>query len=79
MFYAVAFDPIKIWTCLAPHNDHQHLSLLRIIMYVVGKNEQKWSLNGQTQRLSLLNEIGVYEACSHIHIKTLQLIFRRTN
>ena len=29
MFYAVAFDPIKIWTCLTPQNDHQHLSFVK--------------------------------------------------
>ena len=43
LFYAVvAFDPIKIWTCLAAQNDHQHLSFVKDI-HVVGKKGQKWS------------------------------------
>ena len=29
VFYVVAFDPIKTWTCLAPQNDHQHLSFVK--------------------------------------------------
>ena len=29
MFYVVAFDPIKISTCLAPQNDHQHLGYVK--------------------------------------------------
>ena len=36
VFYAVALDPIKIWTCLAPQNDHQHLSFVKDYN-VVGK------------------------------------------
>ena len=36
VFNAVAFDPIKIWTCLAPQNGRQHLSFLKDI-YNVGK------------------------------------------
>ena len=60
VFFVVAFDPIKIQTCLAPQNDCQHLIFVKDY-YVVGKkNDQKWSLNGKTQRLSLLNRIGVY-------------------
>ena len=34
----IAFDPIKIQTCLAPQNDHQYLNFVKDI-YVVGK---KW-------------------------------------
>ena len=40
MFYTVAFDPIEIWTCLAPQNDHQHLSFVKYI-YVVGKKRTR--------------------------------------
>ena len=29
VFFAVAFDPIKIWTCLTPQNDHQNLSVVK--------------------------------------------------
>ena len=36
VFNAVAFDPIKIWTCLAPQNGHQHLSFVKDYN-VVGK------------------------------------------
>ena len=38
VFYAVALDPIKIWTCLAPQNDLKILSFVKEI-YVVCK---KW-------------------------------------
>ena len=42
MIYVVAFDPIKIQTCLAPQNDCQNLSFVKD-NYVVGKkNDQKW-------------------------------------
>ena len=36
VFNAVAFDPIKIWTCLALQNGHQHLSFVKNYN-VVGK------------------------------------------
>ena len=36
MFYVVAFDPIRIQTCLEPQNDHQYLSCVKDI-HVVGK------------------------------------------
>ena len=36
VFYSVAFDPIKIQTCLAPQNDCQQLSFLKDVS-VVGK------------------------------------------
>ena len=36
VFNAVGFDSIKIWTCLAPQNDHQHLSFVKDYN-VVGK------------------------------------------
>ena len=36
MIYVVAFDPIKIQTCLAPQNDCQNLSFVKDI-YVVGE------------------------------------------
>ena len=42
VFYAVAFDPIKIQTCLAPQNDCQHLIFLKDY-YVVG---EKMTRNG---------------------------------
>ena len=40
VFNAVAFDPIKIWTCLAPQNGHQHLSFVKDYN-VVGKKRPK--------------------------------------
>ena len=42
VFFAVAFDPIKIQTCSAPQNDRPQLSFLKD-MYVVGK---KMTRNG---------------------------------
>ena len=36
VFYVVAFDPIEIYTSLAPQNDRQHLSFVKDI-YVVAK------------------------------------------
>ena len=41
-FYVVAFDLIRIQTCLAPQNKHQHLSFVKDI-HVVGK---KMARNG---------------------------------
>jgi hypothetical protein len=44
-YYVVAFDPIKIYTHLAPQNDRLNLSFVKDI-YVVAKkmarNDQKW-------------------------------------
>ena len=40
MIYIVLFDPIEIYTHLAPQNDHQHLSFVKDI-YVVGKKVTK--------------------------------------
>ena len=31
VFYVVAFDPIRIQTCLTPQNDHQYLSFVKDI------------------------------------------------
>ena len=42
VFYLVAFDPIKLYTRLAPQNDHQHLSFVKDI-YAVG---EKMTRNG---------------------------------
>ena len=42
MFYIVAFDPIRIQTCFAAQNDHQHLSCVKDT-HVVGK---KMTRNG---------------------------------
>ena len=42
MFFIVAFYLIEIYTCLAPQNDHQHLSFVKDI-YVVCK---KMTRNG---------------------------------
>ena len=42
MFYVVAFDPIRIQTCLALQNDHQTLSFVKDT-YVVAK---KMTRNG---------------------------------
>ena len=39
----LVFDPIEIWTCLAPQNDHQHQRLVNDI-YMVGK---KYPKNGR--------------------------------
>ena len=36
MFHVVAFDPIRIQTCLAPQNYHQNLCCVKDI-HVVGK------------------------------------------
>ena len=36
VFYAVAFDLIKIWTHLAPQNEHQNLNFMKDT-HVVGK------------------------------------------
>jgi len=36
LFYIVAFDPIEIWTHLAPQNDRYHLSFVKDI-HVVGE------------------------------------------
>ena len=41
VFYAVAFDPIKIQKCLAPQNDRQQLTFFKDD-YEVGK---KWTRN----------------------------------
>ena len=38
--YVVAFDPIKIQTCLAPQNECQHLSFVKDT-YVVGEQMTK--------------------------------------
>ena len=43
MIYVVAFDPIKIQTCLAPQNDCQNLSIVKD-NYVV---REKMSRNGR--------------------------------
>ena len=40
VIYVVVFDPIEIYTHLAPKNDHQHLSFVKDI-YVVGKKVTK--------------------------------------
>ena len=40
----MAFDPIKIQTCLAPRNDSQHLSFVKDI-YVAGKKLPKMVVN----------------------------------
>ena len=32
----ITFEPIKIWTCLAPQNDHLNLNFVKDI-YVVGE------------------------------------------
>ena len=37
MIYVVAFDPIKIQTCLAPQNDCQNLSFVKDDYVVVEK------------------------------------------
>ena len=36
MIYVVVFDPIEIWTHLAPQNDRYHLSFVKYV-HVVGK------------------------------------------
>ena len=36
VFNAVGFDSIKIWTCLAPQNDRQHLSFVKNV-YAIGR------------------------------------------
>ena len=36
-FYVVAFDPIRIQTCLTPQNDHQNLSFVKDIHAVAKK------------------------------------------
>ena len=43
VFNAVAFDPINIWTCLAPENGHQHLSFVKFFKCSWEKNDQKGS------------------------------------
>ena len=43
----IAFDPIKIQTCLAPQNDRQHLSFVKYI-YVDAK---KMTSKGQKRAI----------------------------
>ena len=43
VIHVVAFDPIKIQTCLAPQNDCQHLNFVQD-SYVVG---EKMTRNGR--------------------------------
>ena len=42
VFNAVGFDSIKIWTCLAPQNDRQHLSFVKDYNVVGEKRVLKW-------------------------------------
>ena len=35
--YVVAFDPIRIQTCLTPQNDHQYLSFVKDIHAIAKK------------------------------------------
>ena len=42
MIYVIDFDPIGIYTCLAPQNDRQYLNFVKYI-YVDGK---KMARNG---------------------------------
>ena len=52
MIYVVAFDPIKIQTCLAPQNDCQNLSFVKD-NYVVGKKRPEMVLKSPTNSFVL--------------------------
>ena len=52
MIYVVAFDPIKIQTCLAPQNDCQNLSFVKD-NYVVGKKRPEMVVNSPTNSFVL--------------------------
>ena len=52
----IDFDPIKIQTCLAPHNDRQHLLFVKDI-YVDAKKRPQNVLNGHFWNLNFQKKI----------------------
>ena len=68
MIYVVAFDPIKIQTCLAPQNDWQNPSFVKD-NYVNGKKLPEMVINSPTNSFVLFLSVQTLYHNSMNHFK----------